>query len=162
MSVPLLSVNFYESIFMFIWTFLEIALLVYKNQKYPFPTYAVNIEGGIIAMFVITQVIRYLIVERGILDKNPTAIIFYIILTVFIIPQYVFFLRLQTYSLLIDVIINSVGVGLNVIEIGLAVWVWQVFKRKKNNSWYFVFAFSLHLIDNSFETFLLQLLLNDL
>lgn len=85
-------------------------------------------------MFVITQVIRYLIIQRGILDKNPSAILFYIILTVFIIPQYVFFLRLQTYSLLIDVVINCVGIGFNVIELGLAVWVWKVFKRKKNNS----------------------------
>jgi hypothetical protein len=100
---------------MFIWTFIEIGLLVYKNQKYPFPTYAVNIEGGIIAMFVLTQVIRYLIVEKGILDKNPSAILFYIILTIFIIPQYVFFLRLQTYSLLIEVVINFIGLGFNVI-----------------------------------------------
>jgi len=85
-------------------------------------------------MFVITQVIRYMIVQRGILDKNPSAILFYIILTVFIIPQYVFFLRLQTYSLLIDVVINCVGIGFNAIELGLAVRVWKVFKRKKNNS----------------------------
>lgn len=85
-------------------------------------------------MFVLTQVIRYLIVQRGTLDKNPSAILFYIILTVFIIPQYVFFLRLQTYSLLIDVVINFVGLGFNVLEIGLAFWVWKVFKRKKNNS----------------------------
>lgn len=119
---------------MFIWTFIEIGLLIYKNQKYPFPTYAVNIEGGIIAMFVITQAIRYFIVERGILDKNPSTIIFYIVLTVFIIPQYVFFLRLQTYCLYIDLVINFVGIGFNVIEIFLAVWVWKVFQRKKNIS----------------------------
>ncbi len=134
MSIPLLSINFYETIFMFIWTFIEITLLIYKNQKYPLPTYAVNIEGGIIAMFVLTQVIRYFIVEKGILDKNPSAILLYLIITAFIIPQYVFFLRLQTYALLIEVVINWIGIAFNIMQIGLGVWVWRVFQRKKNIS----------------------------
>lgn len=134
MSIPLLSINFYESIFMFIWAFIEVTLLIYKNIKYPLPTYALNIEGGIIAMFLITQVIRYFIVEKSILDKSPSAMVFYIILTVLTIPQYVFFLRLQTYVLLIEVVINWVGIGFNIMESGLAVWVWRVFQRKKNSS----------------------------
>lgn len=134
MSIPLLSINFYESIFLFIWTFLEITLLIYKNQKYPLPSYALNIEGGIIAMFILTQSIKYLIVEKAILDKHPNSIIFYIVLTIFIIPQYVFFLRLQTYVLLIEVVINWIGIVFNVMEIGLGIWVWKVFQRKNNIS----------------------------
>lgn len=101
MSIPLLSINFFESIFLLIWTFLEITMLIYKNQKYPLPTYAVNIEGGIIGMFILTQVIRYFIIEKAIMDKSTRSVVFYIVLTLFILPQYVFFLRLQTYALLI-------------------------------------------------------------
>lgn len=85
-------------------------------------------------MLALTQVVRYFIVERAVLDKNPSAILFYIILTIFIIPQFAFFLRLQTYCLLIEVVINSVALGFNTIEIVLAVWVWKVFKRKKTIS----------------------------
>ncbi len=114
-SIPLLSINFYESIFLLIWTFIQIALLIYKGAKYPLPTYAVNIEGGIIGMFILTQISRYFIVQRAILDKNPSSIIFYIVITVFIIPQYVFFLRLQTYVLLIDAVINWIGIAFNII-----------------------------------------------
>lgn len=85
-------------------------------------------------MFLLTQVIRYFIVEKAILDKNPSSVILYIILTIFIIPQYVFFLRLQTYALLIEVVINWIGISFNIMEIGLGIWVWKVFQRKKNIS----------------------------
>ena len=115
MSIPLLSINFFESIFLLIWTFLEIVLLIYKSKKYPMPTYAINIEGGIIAMFILTQVIRYFIVEKAILDRYSKSLIFYIVLTLFIIPQYVFFLRLQTYVLLIEVVINWIGIAFNIM-----------------------------------------------
>lgn len=135
MSIPLLSINFYESIFLLIWTFLSITLLIFKSQKYPLPTYAVNIEGGIIGMFILTQVIRYFTVEKGVVDKDPKSIVFYIIMTVFIIPQYVFFLRLQTYVLLIEVVINWIGIAFSIMQIGLGIWVWKVFQRKKNSSW---------------------------
>ena len=134
MSIPLLSINFYESIFLLIWTFLSITLLIFKSQKYPLPTYAVNIEGGIIGMFILTQVIRYFTVEKGVVDKDPKSIVFYIIMTVFIIPQYVFFLRLQTYVLLIEVVINWIGIAFSIMQIGLGIWVWKVFQRKKNSS----------------------------
>ena len=127
MSIPLLSINFYESIFLLIWTFLSIALLIFKSQKYPLPTYAVNIEGGIIGMFILTQVIRYFTVEKGVVDKDPKSIVFYIIMTVFIIPQYVFFLRLQTYVLLVEVVINWIGIAFSIMQIGLGIWVWKVF-----------------------------------
>lgn len=55
-----------------------------------------------------------------------------IIITIFIIPNYVFFLRLQTYVLLIEVVINSIGIIFNVIQIILALWVWRVFTIKKS------------------------------
>ena len=132
MSIPLLSINFYQSIFFIIWTFIEVSLLVYKNQKYPLPTYAVNIQGLVIAFFILTQVFRYNLLQNGILNKQPSLIMFMIILTVFIIPNYIFFLRLQTYVLLVQLIINSLGIIFNVIEICLALWVWKVFKRKKS------------------------------
>jgi transmembrane protein 216 len=134
MSIPLLSINFYESIFLLIWNFLSITLLIFKTHKYPLPTYAVNIEGGIIGMFILTQVIRYFTVEKGVVDKDPKSIIFYIIMTVFIIPQYVFFLRLQTYVLLIEVVINWIGIAFSIMQIGFGIWVWKVFQRKKNIS----------------------------
>ena len=85
-------------------------------------------------MFILTQVIRYFTVEKGVVDKDPKSIVFYIIMTVFIIPQYVFFLRLQTYVLLIEVVINWIGIAFSIMQIGLGIWVWKVFQRKKNSS----------------------------
>lgn len=134
MSIPLLSINFYESLFFTIYVFIEIGLLIYKNQKYPFPTYALNIEGTILAMFILTQVARYMIIQKGILDKQPSKIILYVILTIFVIPSYVFFLRLQTYVLLVEVFINWIGIAFNIMQVLLSIWVWKVFQRKKSLS----------------------------
>lgn len=117
-----------------IYTFITVALLIYKNKKYPLPSYAINMEGAIIALFILAQVIRNLTIEQAVLNKSLKHTLVYIILTIFIIPCYVFFLRLQTYCLLIDVIINWIGIGFSVLQILLAIWVWIVFKRKKSLS----------------------------
>ncbi len=85
-----------------------------------------------IGLFILTQVMRYQLLQNGILDKQPSLIMFMMIITVFIIPNYIFFLRLQTYVLLIEVVINSIGIIFNVIQIILAFWVWRVFKIKKS------------------------------
>jgi hypothetical protein len=91
-------------------------------------------QSAILAMFLLTQIIRYYIIQRGILDNKPKLIIFYIVLIVFIIPQYVFFLRLQTYVLLIEVVINWIGIAFNIMELFLAIWVLKVFQRKKSSA----------------------------
>ena len=114
-SIPLLSINFYESVFFIIYGLIEVGMLVYKNQKYPLPTYAFNIEGTILAMFILIQLVRYMIIQKGILDKQPSMIVLYILLTAFVIPIYSFFLRVQTYVLLIEVVINWVGISFNII-----------------------------------------------
>jgi hypothetical protein len=61
------------------------------------------------------------------LDKQPRLVLFYIITTIFTLPSYVFFLRLQTYVLIIEVVINWVGIAFNCMQIALAFWVWRVF-----------------------------------
>jgi hypothetical protein len=115
MTIPLLSLNFYEILYFIIYSFITIALLIYKNNKYPLPPYAINMEGAIIALFILAQVIRNMTIEQAVLNKSPKHALVYIILTIFVIPCYVFFLRLQTYCLLIDVIINWIGIGFCVV-----------------------------------------------
>jgi hypothetical protein len=134
MTIPLLSLNFYEILYFIIYSFITIALLIYKNNKYPLPPYAINMEGAIIALFILAQVIRNMTIEQAVLNKSPKHALVYIILTIFVIPCYVFFLRLQTYCLLIDVIINWIGIGFCVVQTLLSIWVWIIFKRKKSHS----------------------------
>ena len=134
MSIPLLSLNFYESIFFIIYSFITITLLIYKNSKYPLPSYAINIEGAIIALFILAQIMRNVIIDQAVLNNSPKHALGYIVLSIFIIPCYVFFLRLQTYSLLIDVIINWIGLGFCISQLLLSIWVWIVYKRDKSIS----------------------------
>ena len=50
------------------------------------------------------------------------------------IPLYVFQLRLQTYVLLVDFVMNWLGLALTIAEILCAVWV-IVVEKKKNRAW---------------------------
>jgi hypothetical protein len=134
MSIPLLSLSFYESLYFIIYSFITIGLLIYKNTKYPLPPYAINMEGAIIALFILAQIIRNIIIEKAVLNNSPKHAFGYIILSIFVIPCYVFFLRLQTYSLLIDVIINWIGIAFCASQIILSIWIWIVFRRNKSIS----------------------------
>jgi hypothetical protein len=49
------------------------------------------------------------------------------------IPLYVFQLRLQTYVLLVDFVMNWLGLALTIAEILCAVWV-IVVEKKKNRA----------------------------
>lgn len=56
----------------------------------------------------------------------------FIIVSVVMIALYVFQLRLQTYVMMGDFIINWVGIGITIAELICAAWVYSVFQRKKS------------------------------
>lgn len=61
MALPLLALNHYDKIFTLIYLFIAVALLAYKNSTYPLPSYALACEGIVLAMFALTQALRYVL-----------------------------------------------------------------------------------------------------
>jgi len=58
-------------------------------------------------------------------------VVVYLVSSVFVILSYVFQLRLQTYVVMAEVIINWVGLGLVIAEIICGIWVTVVLMHKK-------------------------------
>lgn len=109
-----MSLNFYDTVFFAIYMIITIGLFIYKVQKYPFPQYAIDMQAVLITFFALTHYMRYQLAKDSISQKEPKKIIFYIIITVLLIPLYVFQLRLQTYVVLVDFVLNWVGLGLSI------------------------------------------------
>lgn len=129
-ELPFLSINFYHSVFFAVLMVITIGLFVYKTEKYPFPRYAVSMSGVLLALFAATHYMRYRLAKASVSQKQAKKIIMYMVVTVFMIPLYVFQLRLQTYVLLIDWVLNWIGIGLTIAEVLTGAWVfWALFKK---------------------------------
>jgi hypothetical protein len=115
MSLPFLSINFYDTVFFAIYMIITIGLFIYKTKKYPFPQYAIAMQGILLTLFALTHFMRYQLAKIGIAQKVYYKILFYIILTLFLITLYLFQLRFQTYVTLGDWILNWVGLSLTII-----------------------------------------------
>ena len=131
MAIPFLALNFYDVIFFAIYVIITLGLLIYKVEKYPQPQYAIDTEVVILVFFALTHYLRYKIARVCVTLKEPGKAIAFIIVSVCMICLYVFQLRLQTYVMLGDFIINWIGIGLTIGEIICAVWVYKIFLRKK-------------------------------
>lgn len=131
MSLPFLSINFFDTIFFAIYMIIVIGLFVYKTLKYPFPQYAISMQGVLLALFALSHYMRYQFAKISIAQKASRKIILYMVITVLLITLYVFQLRLQTYVTLGDWVLNWVGIGLSIAEIIGAVWVLIVYVSKK-------------------------------
>lgn len=128
-----MSINFYDTVYFAIYMIITIGMFIYKVQKYPFPQYAISMQGVLLAFFALSHYMRYQLAKQGISEKASKKLVFYIVITVLIIPLYVFQLRLQTYVTLVDFVLNWVGIGMAIAEIFAAVWVVVVYNRKKNS-----------------------------
>lgn len=131
MALPLLALNHYDKIFTLIYLFIAVALLAYKDATYPLPSYALACEGIVLAMFGLTQGLRYVLAERAIAHKEGKNIVVYLIATVFVLLSLIFELRLQTYVVLAEVITNWTGIVFVVLEVPAALWVLKVLQHKK-------------------------------
>lgn len=85
----------------------------------------------ILSLMILCQLIKYEKARQGVNNRHPESIMAYIIISVFILLNYFFFLLLQTYVTMIEVIMNGVGVGYTLLEIGFAVWLFLIFYRKR-------------------------------
>lgn len=131
MAIPFLALNFYDVVFFAVYTIITLGLLIYKIQKYPMPQYATDTEIVILVFFAITHHLRYKIANSCVNLKDPGKAIAFILVSVCMICLYVFQLRLQTYVMLGDFILNWIGIGLTIGELICAVWVYKIFKQKK-------------------------------
>ncbi len=79
---------------------------------------------------MLSQLIRFEFATKGVSSQHPASIRSYLIVSVLVILHHVFYLRLQTYTTLLEVVSNSVGIGLTSIQSGVAVWLFVIFYKR--------------------------------
>lgn len=97
--------------------------------QYGLPSYAAT-ELLMLSLFVLTQLIRFEFARKAVNNRDGDNMRSYLIVSVLVVLAYVFFLRLQTYVTMLEVLTNSVGIGWTAIQIGLALWLVVIFYKK--------------------------------
>lgn len=83
-----------------------------------------------LSLMIATQLIRFELAKRGVNNRDGDSIRNYIIVSALMLLAYIFFLRLQTYVTMLEVLTNSVGLSWTLIQMGLAVWLVLIFYKK--------------------------------
>jgi len=83
-----------------------------------------------LSLFIATQLIRLEFARKGVNNRDGDNVRNYIIVSLLVVLSYVFFLRLQTYVTILEVITNAFGIGWTAIETGIAVWLVVIFYKK--------------------------------
>lgn len=83
-----------------------------------------------LSLFVLTQFVRFELARKGVNNRDGDSIRNYIIVSAMVVLAYIFFLRLQTYVTMLEVLTNSVGIGWTAVQLGIAVWLVVIFYKK--------------------------------
>ena len=108
-SLPLqvlLFFDWYFSIFFFIVT---IILMFYKSYGLPYPSAVWALEFVLLLCFWAWQMIKVDLGTRGNKTESSVTTLFMVLLNLPSIFAFVFYLRLQTYVLVLEVILNAIG-----------------------------------------------------
>lgn len=121
---------YYNPVFYSFYFVIEIILFIYKLSNLDYPTGAGGIEISILSFFMIVNIVRLYFGWFG-NETETSKYVFYcsFILSPFTLYSFFYFMLIQTYVLKIEIIFNSLGVFLNVIEVLIGVFAF-VFIRK--------------------------------
>ena len=103
----LLYFDWYFSVF---YGIITIILLVYKSFQLPYPASVFQLEFIFLLLFLSWQMIKIFLGSKGNKTETNLTTLFFVLLNIPSIFGFVFFMILQTYVLVIEVILNAVGI----------------------------------------------------
>eukprot|EP00030_Apusomonadida_sp_AF-17_P006320 a679392_59.p1 GENE.a679392_59~~a679392_59.p1 ORF type:complete len:154 (+),score=50.17 a679392_59:40-462(+) len=103
-----------------IWFLLTLALVIYKAVSFPFVRASLGFEITFMCVLVIIDLVRTKLGSQGNLTESVAPLFLFLLLSLSTIFGCIFFLRLQTYVLAIDEVINVIGLVLQCTEFLLA------------------------------------------
>ena len=109
-SLPLQILLYFDWYFSVFFGIVTIILLFYKTYGLPYPSAVWELEFVFLLLFWAWQMIKIFLGSKGNKTEHATTTLFFVILNIPSIFAYVFFLRLQTYVLVLEVVINAIGI----------------------------------------------------
>ena len=102
----MLFFDWYFTIFYFVVT---IILLIYKAYELPYPSPVWELEFIMLLLFFGWQLIKIDLGNRGNKTEHSMITLGFVILAILSVLPFIFYIRLQTYVLVIEVILNAIG-----------------------------------------------------
>ncbi|CAI2382975.1 unnamed protein product [Moneuplotes crassus] len=110
----LILLDYYFSLFYGIVTCI---LLIYKSSALPYPPLYFGLEFIFLLLFWLWQMMKISLGSRGNRTEKNSITLLFIIFNVPSIIVFLFFMVFQTYSLIIEVVMNILGILLCIFEI---------------------------------------------
>ena len=103
----LLYFDWYFSVFYGVFM---IILLIYKSYELPYPTAVWELEFTFLLIFWCWQMVKIFLGTKGNKTETNLTTLFFVLLCIPSILAFVFFLILQTYVLVVELILNGTGI----------------------------------------------------
>ena len=124
-SIPLLVINYYSFLYAVFYLFANSLLFVYKGFVFPYPPHSLGPEIAGFFFFITIQFFRNNLNNSGNKSETRSSLILSVCFSIPVIMGFVYLLRLQTYVLVFDLVMNIIGIvfiGLEIINIIIAIF----------------------------------------
>eukprot|EP00033_Pygsuia_biforma_P003052 GCRY01003354.1.p1 GENE.GCRY01003354.1~~GCRY01003354.1.p1 ORF type:complete len:144 (-),score=19.92 GCRY01003354.1:203-634(-) len=128
-SLPLQILLYFNIWFSCLYIFFSILFFIYKGHELPYPSGTIGWEVFFVIVVFFTDLLRIFQGIFGNKTEQTKPLLFFIILSVFVIFGNVYFLDQQVYVLHLDVILNSLSLSFVGLEILFAILAWVRFIR---------------------------------
>jgi len=127
-SLPLQIMIYFDTLYSWVYLVLSLGLFFYKGYTLTYPPNALGPEVVGLIFFIILQLFRLFIGSVGNRTETAASTLWFLLLTLPSIFASVFFIRLQTYVLVADVIINIILLFFMGLEFILSIITFLKFK----------------------------------
>ena len=100
---------------------LEALLFIYKDFHFYYPADILAWEISMLVMLALMEVVRLFLASKGNKTESMRPMLWAILLALPIVTGYVWFLRLQTYVMRLEVILAAIGLSFVGLEFFLSV-----------------------------------------
>lgn len=115
-SLPLQILIYFGEWYTWLWLWNNIALMIWKGKRYFYTSSALGWEILMVILLLILDLSRLRLASRGNLTEEFIPSAWSCSLAPPVLVGYIFFLRLQSYVLRIDVIVNSVAIAFTSLQ----------------------------------------------
>jgi transmembrane protein 216 len=126
-SLPLQVLLYFNGWFSWCYFIFEAALFVYKKYHFYYPANLIAWEASMLVMMGVMEVSRLFLASKGNKTESMRPMLWATILTTPVIIGYVWFVRLQTYVLRLEIIMASIGLVFVGLEFFLGLLMTYVF-----------------------------------
>ena len=123
-SLPLQILIYFNGWYCVAYFQIEALLFIYKDHHFYYPPDIMAWEASMLSMLAIMEVVRLFLASKGNKTESMRPMLWAILISFPIITGYVWFLRLQTYVMRLEIILAAIGlsfVGLEwILSLGAA------------------------------------------